>query len=136
MVEIGKIIQDKRIESSLKIEDVANDLKISKRYLLAIENDQRDIFATESYYYGYLKQYLKYLGLKDIDIKPVPTSPDLIISEPVTTNSKPNLLLIIISVLLTVVIYIICNTLIEQNSIDSIALELESNIPRFAKIHQ
>ncbi len=135
MVELGKIIQDKRIERSLKIEDVANNLKISKRYLRAIEDDQVDIFATESYYYGYLKQYLKYLGLKDIDIKPVSKSPDLNTSEPVTTNSKPSILLVIFSIILSVMIYIICNALIEQNLVDYISLELENNTSKFAKIN-
>ncbi|MCT4634910.1 MAG: helix-turn-helix domain-containing protein [Rickettsiales bacterium] len=135
MIELGKIIQDKRIERSLKIKDVANDLKISKRYLRAIEDDQVDIFAAESYYYGYLKQYLKYLGLKDIDIKPVSKNPDLNTSEPVITNSKPSILLVIFSIILSIVIYIICNALIEQNLVDHISLELENNTSKFAKIN-
>lgn len=135
MIELGKTIQNKRIENSLEIEDVAKELKISKRYLRAIEDNRIDLFATESYYYGYLKQYLKYLELEDINIKPVSTNTDLNVSEAVTTNSKPSSLLIIISIILSIIVYIICNSLIEQNSTDHIALELENNTSKIVKIN-
>lgn len=135
MIELGQMIQNKRIEKSLEIEDVAKTLKISKRYLRAIEEGNIDIFATESYYYGYLKQYLKYLELEDIDIKSVSTTPDLNVAEPVTTNLKPSFLLVTISIILSIIVYIICNSLIEQSYTDHITLEIESNISKFAQIN-
>lgn len=112
MIELGETIKNKRIDKSLKITDVAKTLRISKRYLKAIEEGNIDIFSTESYYYGYLKQYLKYLGLEDIDTKSVSTAPDINVTEPVATNSNPSLILLIISVILSIIIYTICNSTI------------------------
>ena len=106
MNEIGQIIQNKRIENALDIEDVVEALKVSKRYVQALENGEIELFSSKTYYYGYLKQYLRLLKLEDLDVNPSSsTDAKLAITVPSLVNFKPSLLLVITSVILSVIIF-------------------------------
>ena len=111
-------------------------LRVRKQYIEAIEAGDVSVFSSESYYYGYLKQYLHFLKIEDVNIdRNTAVDADLAIDIPVVVGFKPNLLLIIISIILSVVIYNFCVDIINKPYVDPIALELHNNIPTSAKIN-
>ena len=61
--EIGRLLEDKRKELSLTLEEVEQATKIRKRYLTALERDDYAILPDAVYARGFLKTYANYLGL-------------------------------------------------------------------------
>ncbi len=57
-------LKQARIDSGKTIDEVASYLKIKRRYLVALEEDQLELLPAEVYTKGYLKLYSNYLGLK------------------------------------------------------------------------
>lgn len=103
MNEIGKIIKGKREEKNLTIEEVARFLRIKPQFIIAIENGNEDIFSAQTYYYGYLKQYLKLLDLEkyhyhlDTEVSNKSIAMNIVEAE----HYNPSLLLVILSLLIT-----------------------------------
>lgn len=60
---VGKIIEDKRKELGLTIEECSKKTRISKKFLEAIESDNYDAFPGEVYYLGFLRNYAQLLSL-------------------------------------------------------------------------
>lgn len=60
---VGKIIEDRRKELGLTIDDCAKKTRISKKFLEAIESDNYDAFPGEVYYLGFLRNYAQLLSL-------------------------------------------------------------------------
>lgn len=54
-----------RLDSGKTLNQVSSDLKIRKKYLVALEEGDFDILPGEVYVRGYLKLYLDYLNVKD-----------------------------------------------------------------------
>lgn len=54
-----------RLDSGKTLNQVSSDLKIRKKYLVALEEGDFDILPGEVYVKGYLKLYLDYLNVKD-----------------------------------------------------------------------
>lgn len=54
--------QAREMENIL-LEEAANDIKISKRYLEALEENDYSIFPAPIYIRGFLSNYARYLGL-------------------------------------------------------------------------
>ena len=61
--EIGRLLEHKRKERSLTLEEVEQATKIRKRYLTALERDDYAILPDAVYARGFLKTYANYLGL-------------------------------------------------------------------------
>ena len=60
---VGKIIEDRRKELGLTIEECSKKTRISKKFLEAIESDNYDTFPGEVYYLGFLRNYAQLLSL-------------------------------------------------------------------------
>lgn len=134
MQQLGQIIQAKRIDRSLDIEDVAEKLKISKRHIKAIEGGRLESFSSGAYYHGYLKQYLKFLQIEDIVLESQTTQAELNICKPIIAQFEPSFLLVVFSIIVSIIIYYLCSELIDTNSINPIALELKDSASKLAKI--
>ncbi len=63
MNQIGPIFREARAQSDKSIDDAVKETKIAKKYLLAIENENFDIFPGETYLIGFIRNYSQFLGL-------------------------------------------------------------------------
>jgi len=63
MASLGEQLRSARESKNISLEDVANDVKISKRYLKALEDGNYSEFPAQTYIKGFLSNYAKYLGL-------------------------------------------------------------------------
>jgi cytoskeletal protein RodZ len=61
--EIGRLLEQKRKERGLTLEEVEQATKIRKRYLTGLERDDYAILPDAVYVRGFLKTYANYLGL-------------------------------------------------------------------------
>jgi cytoskeleton protein RodZ len=61
--EIGRLLEQKRKERGLTLEEVVQATKIRKRYLRGLERDDYAILPGAVYARGFLKTYANYLGL-------------------------------------------------------------------------
>ena len=63
MNQLGPIFKEARAESGKSIDDAVKETKIAKKYLLAIENENFDIFPGETYLIGFIRNYTQFLGI-------------------------------------------------------------------------
>ena len=63
MNQLGPIFKEARAESGKSIDDAVKETKIAKKYLLAIENENFDIFPGETYLIGFIRNYSQFLGI-------------------------------------------------------------------------
>ena len=61
--KIGPILEHRRKERDLSLDDVEQATKIRKRYLDGLERDDYDVLPAGVYAQGFLKTYANYLGL-------------------------------------------------------------------------
>jgi cytoskeleton protein RodZ len=61
--KIGRILEQKRKEKGLSLEEVEQATKIRKRYLDGLERDDYGVLPAGVYAQGFLKTYANYLGL-------------------------------------------------------------------------
>lgn len=57
-------LKQSRLDKKLSLERVAEDLKIRKQYISALEDNDLDSIPGKVYARGYLKMYQEYLGLE------------------------------------------------------------------------
>ncbi|QCS24754.1 helix-turn-helix domain-containing protein [Rickettsia parkeri] len=62
---MSSMLKQIRLDSGKTLNQVSSDLKIRKKYLVALEEDDFDVLPGEVYVRGYLKLYLDYLNVKD-----------------------------------------------------------------------
>jgi len=60
---VGTLLIEKRKERDLEIKDVSLAIKIRSEYLLALEEGKYNVFRSEVYLIGFLKNYAKFLGI-------------------------------------------------------------------------
>lgn len=65
---VGTILRLCRERRGLSINDAEEATKISKQYLLALEEDRHDDFPSQVYLKGFLKTYAVWLGLESEDL--------------------------------------------------------------------
>ena len=63
MNQIGPIFREARIKAGKEIDDASRETKIAKKYLIAIENEDFDVFPGETYLIGFIRNYAQFLGL-------------------------------------------------------------------------
>ncbi len=63
MVEIGNRLKEARLARGLTPEDVEEETKIRKKYIMALEMEQFEILPGPTYARAFLKNYAKYLNL-------------------------------------------------------------------------
>lgn len=66
MKSIGETLKEAREAKGTTIHQISLDLNISREYLVALEEENFDIFPAETYLLGFLRNYSDYLGL-DVD---------------------------------------------------------------------
>lgn len=70
MLTVGKILKKKRKEKGIDLEIIEKELKIRKKLLKAVEEDDWDKFVSRVYAEGVVKSYAKYLGIPKEKILP------------------------------------------------------------------
>jgi cytoskeleton protein RodZ len=63
MESIGEKLRTTREEKTYSVEQVARDTNIAKRYLIALEDEEFDVFPGDPYLIGFLRNYAEYLDL-------------------------------------------------------------------------
>ncbi len=63
MENFGAILRNKREEKNISIDMVSRDTAISKHYIEALENERTDVFPSNTYVAGFLRNYCNYLGI-------------------------------------------------------------------------
>src|ERR1035437_570776 len=68
MTPVGETLRRTRLKRSLQLEEISNELKISTRFLQAIESDQYDKLPGGIFAKSFVRQYARLLGLDEEDI--------------------------------------------------------------------
>lgn len=63
MKEIGEYLRNRRIELGISLEEAEQNLKIRKKYLVALEEGDESILPGRTYFVGYLRNYANYLRI-------------------------------------------------------------------------
>lgn len=63
MASIGEQLRSARESKGITLDEASKSLKISKKYLEALEEDNFNVFPAQIYARGFLKNYSVYLGL-------------------------------------------------------------------------
>ncbi len=114
MNQIGSVFKEARKKADKSIEDASKETKIAKKYLIAIENENFEIFPGETYLVGFLRNYAQFLGLdsdeiilkyKDFKIQEHPAPIEQLIARPKSAKSIL-LISIIIVIAISVSLYI------------------------------
>ena len=136
MIELGKFLQEKRLSKSLSLENISQQLKIKKEFILAIEQGKEDFFPSKTYYYGYLKQYLKLLKVDNVNLntEKIAKEQAMSITVPLAENYNLNFLFMIFILLLTIFIYNFYSDLATKDLTTPIALELTKKTSQFVQL--
>ena len=88
MGKVGSIFRDTRLSKGLTLDQVADEINISKRFLQGIENDNFDGFPGEVYIIGFIRNYAEFLGLNPAEAvaRYKAAEPEL---EPLSQNENP-----------------------------------------------
>jgi cytoskeletal protein RodZ len=106
MESIGEKLRNAREQLGRSIEEIARETNITKRYIVALENEDFDAFPGEPYLVGFLRTYAETLGLssdevvalyKNFKIQEQPLPMDELIQKP---NRRPFWIIPIIVLLL------------------------------------
>lgn len=62
-VSLGDLLRGERATLGKSLEDIQSDLKISSKYILAIENGDLSVFDTYGFIAGYVRTYARYLNM-------------------------------------------------------------------------
>jgi transcriptional regulator with XRE-family HTH domain len=62
-VSIGKLLREKREERKLSVADVSAGIKVNKKYIQALEDENFPLIPSQVYAKGFLKAYAHFLGL-------------------------------------------------------------------------
>lgn len=65
---VAKFLKNTRLKKNVKTKDVANSLRISERYLIAIEESDFEVLPEQVYTLGFVRAYAKYLDLLSTEI--------------------------------------------------------------------
>jgi cytoskeleton protein RodZ len=68
MTPVGETLRRARLKRNLELEEIAGELKISTRFLQAIENDQYDKLPGGIFARSFVRQYAQLLGLDEEEI--------------------------------------------------------------------
>ncbi|MCX6627545.1 MAG: DUF4115 domain-containing protein [Candidatus Solibacter sp.] len=68
MTPVGETLRRERLKRNLELEEISVELKISKRFLQAIENDQYDKLPGGVFARSFVRQYARLLGLDEAAI--------------------------------------------------------------------
>lgn len=111
--EIGEVLETTRKQKGLKVEDLAQMLKIRQRYLLAIERGELDELPVSAYIIGYLRSYANALGLDGDTVvarfkeeEEVTDKHEAALPEPHKIEMRPLPLVLMISIVAAIGLYV------------------------------
>jgi transcriptional regulator with XRE-family HTH domain len=116
MESFGEKLRITRESLGYSIEQIARDTNISKRYLIALENEDFSIFPGETYLKGFLQNYAEYLGLhseemitlyRNMKIQEQPIPIDQLLDQKTSAPKKPVLLAVLGGVIVAALIIVI-----------------------------
>ncbi|ADE30317.1 hypothetical protein rpr22_CDS740 [Rickettsia prowazekii str. Rp22] len=110
---MSSMLKQIRLDAGKSLNQVSSDLKIRKKYLVALEEGDFDVLPGEVYVRGYLKLYLDYLNVKDrntaqIEATKQNESEKLLINKRATAliNYKRKKQLVLISIMMLSIIIV------------------------------
>jgi len=68
MASVGATLKKIREKKKISLDQITQETKIAKKYLLAIESDNYTIFPGETYIIGFIRNYARALGLEPSEI--------------------------------------------------------------------
>ena len=68
MTPVGETLRRERLKRNLDLEEISRELKISERFLQAIENDQYDKLPGGVFVKSFVRQYARLLGLDEVQL--------------------------------------------------------------------
>ena len=68
MTPVGETLRRERMKRNLDLEEISRELKISTRFLQAIENDQYEKLPGGVFAKSFVRQYARLLGLNEEDL--------------------------------------------------------------------
>ncbi|MEK6734024.1 MAG: helix-turn-helix domain-containing protein [Pseudomonadota bacterium] len=138
MNDIGKIIQEKRESKSLDISSISSTLNLRQEFIIAMEEGNKEVFSSEAYYFGYLKQYLKLLNIEEVDNKRISSfvRPELAINIPSVDQFSPSLLCIVFSIFASFLIYNFADNSFSKKALDPITIEISNYQTRLSALDQ
>ena len=68
MTEVGRMLEEARLNKGITLDKVEADLKIRKAYVLAMESGRWEDLPGYAYAIGFLRTYAEYLGLPGDEI--------------------------------------------------------------------
>ena len=83
MDSIGEILRTARLNQGVSLEEIENETKIKKRYILNLENEEWEKLPGRVYVKGFLKSYAIFLNINEqaildrfeVDVAPVSPYP-------------------------------------------------------------
>lgn len=63
MIRVGQRLREERLRQGLTIEEVARNTKIRSQFISAIERGNYKTLPSSAYVYGFVKNYISFLGL-------------------------------------------------------------------------
>jgi len=114
MNQLGPIFREARVRSGKTVEDATKETKIAKKYLIAIENENFDIFPGETYLIGFLRNYAQFLNLdpdemvqkyRDYKIQEQPAPIEQLTARPRNTR-RYVLLVFVVVIIISALLYV------------------------------
>jgi cytoskeleton protein RodZ len=114
MESFGEKLRRTRENLNYSIEQASRDTNISKRYLIALENEDFSVFPGETYLKGFLTNYAEYLGLdgqelvniyKNMKIQEQPVPLDQLLEN--KPEHSPKLFIIVASLFVAVALIVV-----------------------------
>ena len=110
---VGALLKASRVRVDEQTEDVATDLRISRRYIEAIEEGRFDVLPGRTYAIGFVRAYADHLGLDadevvrrfKLECEDTQKGPDLHFPEPIPESKVPGAAIVMIGALLASAAY-------------------------------
>lgn len=104
-LSVSAILKNARRKKGVNLSEVASDLRISQRYVTALEEGDRAHLPERVYTLGFVRSYAKYLNLDEeqilsqfkVEVLGDPLKPKLVFPKPVAEANSPRDLIIIFS---------------------------------------
>ena len=114
----GTIFKEKRQSLGVSLDDVSSELKIRKRYLEAIENDNHAELQSGFYFKGYIKNYARYLQIDEEEfaefLEDTPEV-DLVVYDTSSEEQTPSRKLLYLSLLMLVIVIFVAKLLFRSD---------------------
>jgi len=110
---VGALLKASRIRTDEEVEDIASILRISRRYIEAIEEGRFDVLPGRTYAIGFVRAYADHIGLDSDEVvrrfklesEDSQRGPDLHFPEPIPESKVPGAAIVMIGALLAAAAY-------------------------------